>query len=399
MLLNQVLLPAAGYIAMVGESTRQLADGNLESYTVRDFSITSALLLETNEKSKVRTTLRPVKTAGETGLWYEFQIKSYDGSHWIELCVGKVSPHSAPSSNNPDVPPPADNLQRHVSQAYWYDVLENIGLKYGPAFKGLDEISTALTDHKAVATIPSPKDSEKYILHPVTIDQCLQIVMVAACRGQGRSLTELTIVTAIEHLVVFSNKQARLRIGGMAAKSRSGGVTGDVSAISGDRCPVLSIKRCETSLVPSGRPNNANKLFSFVKWDIDATHRNFNQKIAQSHSQSDTSILIDVLKLLAHKNPKLRILELGNGADETTQLVTNTLKSQYGERLYLTYTYATASLEGAFNVKATFKGIRHFDVTFLDVERPLKSQSLQPGAYDLIITTDVSYSAPALKFH
>ena len=94
----------------------------------------------------------------------------------------------------------------------------------------------------------------------------------------------------------------------MAAKSRSGGVTGDVSAISGDRHPVLSIKRCETSLVPSARPSNANKLFSFVKWDPDATYRNPNQVIAQSHSQSNASKLIDVLKLLAHteaQNPRV----------------------------------------------------------------------------------------------
>lgn len=387
-LLNQILFPAAGYIAMAGESVRQLSNGNMESYAVKDFSITSALLLRPDEKFKLRTRLRPVKVAGETSQWYEIQITSYDGSHWVEQCVSKVSPRSALSSNDPDVPLPKGTLQRHVARGYWYDVLESSGLKYGPAFQGLDEISTAPTEHKAIAMISSFEDTTKYILHPVTMDQCLQIMMVAACKGQGRSLTDLSIVTAIEHLVIFSGGRAKLRTGGMAAKSRSGGVTGDVSAVSEDGHPILLMKRCETSSVPNDRPKCEDKLFSFVKWDTDATYCNLNQALAPSHSQPDPSILLDVLKLLAHKNPKLRILELGNSADETTRLFLNALKSQYGERLYLTYTYAATSFDAAFRAKATLKGTRNFDVVFFDVEQQVQSHTLEAGAYDLIITTE-----------
>lgn len=368
---------------------RQLSSGNLESYAVRDFSITSALLLRPDEKLKLRTRLQPMKVAGETSQWYEIQITSYDGSHWVEQCVSKVSPRSARSSNDPDVPHPKDTLQRHVARAYWYDVLESSGLKYGPAFQGLNEISTALTEYKAVATISSFEDTTKYILHPVTMDQCLQIVMVAACNGQGRSLRGLSIVTAIEHLVVFSGGQTKLKIGGMAAMSRSGSLTGDVSVVSEDSHPVLLIKRCETSLVPNDRPKCEDKLFSFVKWDTDATYCNLNLPLAPSPTQPDPTILSDVLKLLAHKNPKLKILELGNGGDETTRLVLNALRSQYGDRLYLTYTYAATSFDAAFRAKATFKGTRNINVVFFDVEQQLQSQILQAGVYDLIITTDV----------
>lgn len=368
---------------------RQLSNGNLESYAVRDFSINSALLLRPDEKLKLRTKLRPVKVAGETSQWYEVLITSYDGSHWVEQCVSKVCPRNTPSSNDPGVPHLKDTLQRHVARAYWYDVLESSGLKYGPAFQGLDEISTALTEHKAVATISSFEDTTKYILHPVTIDQCLQIVMVAACKGQGRSLNELSLVTAIERLVVFSGGRAKLKIAGMAAKSRSGGLTGDVSVVSEDGHPILFIKRCETSLVPNDRPKCEDKLISFVRWDTDATYCNLNQALAPSHAQPDPSMLLDALKLLAHKNPKLRVLELGNGADETTRLVLNALSSQYGERLYLTYTYAATSFDAAFRAKATFKATRNINVVFFDIEQQLQSQILQAGAYDLIITTDV----------
>lgn len=386
-LLNQTVFPAAAYIAMIGESMRQLSNGDLDSYALRDFSITSALLLGPHQKLKIRTGLRPVKLAGETGQWYDIQITSYDGSHWVERCISRASPRSVPSSNGPDIPHLRDTVQSNVPRGYWYDVLGSQGFKYGPAFQGLDDIWTASTENKAVATVSSFEDITQYILHPVTIDQCLQILLVAACKGQGRLLTGLSIVTAIEHLIVSSGGRAKLKLGGMATKSRSGGLVGDVSAVSEDERPILLMKRCETSSVAIDRPKSEEKLFSFAKWDKDATYCNLNEAPALSDSPSDASITLGVLKVLAHKNPKLRILELGNGADERTHSVLYALKSQYGERLYHNYTYAASSFDAAFRAKAMFKGIPGFNATFYDVEQQLGGQILPAGAYDLIIIT------------
>ena len=388
-LLNQMVFPAAGYIAMVGESIRQLSNDNLNTYTMQDFSITSALLVIPDEKLTLRTRLRPVKVDGDMRQWYDVQITSYDGSHWVERCVSKMCSGIVPTSNDPDIPHSMDTLPRRIARAYWYDVLEATGLKCGPAFQGLDEISTALTEQKAVATVSTFEDTTKYILHPLTMDQCLQIVMVAACNGQGRLLTELSTITSIEHLVVYGGERARSKIGAVAGKNRSSGLTYDVSAVSEDGHPVLLMKGCKTSSVPNDKPESRNKLLSFVKWDTDSTYYNLNQALAPTPSRPNSSIYLDVLNLLAHKNPKLRILELGSGACETTHLVLNALKSQYGERLYLNYTYAATSFDAAFRVKAALRETHDLDVVFFDVEQKLQSHILQAGAYDLIITTDV----------
>lgn len=368
---------------------RQLSNGNLESYSMKNLSITSSLLLRSDGKVRIRTRLRPVEVAGEMNQWFEIRITSYDGSHWVEHCVSKVSPRNGPNSMDPNVPHPQNPLQRHVARAYWYDVLESCGVKYGPAFRGLDEISTAIMEHKSVASISSFEDTTSYILHPVTIDQCLQIMVVAACKGQGRSLTGLSVVTAIEHLDVFKGARTKLRIGGMATKISSGSLTGNVSAVSEQGHPILLAKSCKTSLVPNERQKCEDKLLSFVKWDTDATYCNLNRAIVPSHSQPDPSKILDVIKLLAHKNPKLRILELGSGANETTRLIIKALKSQYGELLYLTYTYATPSFDAAFRAKMTFRGASNLKVLFFDIGQQSPSQNLQAAAYDLIITTDV----------
>lgn len=390
LLLNQILMPASAYIAMAGESVRHLSKENLKSYIVKDFSITSVLILKREPKSKLQTTLRPTIVNSENGQWYAFQISSFDGNHWMEHCVGKISARNAPSSEDFDIPPPGASLLRHVPQTYWYDVLENLSLKYGPVFQGLDEISTALTDQEAVATVSPVEDLTKYILHPVTIEQCLQILMVAACRGQGKSLTGLPVVAAIEHLVVSSGDQARLKARGTVAKTYSGCVEGDVSVVSECGCPILSIKGCKTSQVPKHKPEEEEKLLSFVKWDTDATFCDLNQVVALNHFDRDPRIIFNVLAHLAHKNPNLKILELGNGSDVTTRLVLSALESEFGDRLYFNYTYAARSLDSAFKLKASFKGTSNFNVEFYDMKQHLQSSNLQVGAYDLIITTDVS---------
>ena len=368
---------------------RQLSNGNLESYSIKNLSITSSLLLRPDGKVRIRTRLRPVELAGEMNPWFEIQITSYDGTHWVEHCVSKVSPRNGFNSMDPNVAHPQNPLQRRVGRAYWYDVLESCGVKYGPAFRGLDEISTAVMEHESAASISSFEDTASYNLHPVTIDQCLQIMVVAACKGQGRSLTGLPVVTAIEHLVVFKGERTKLRIGGMATKVSSGNLTGNVSVVSEQGHPILLAKGCKASLVPNERQKCEDKLFSFVKWDTDATYYNLNHAIVPSHSQPDPSKILDVIKLLAHKNPKLRILELGSGANEITRLIINALKSQYGELLYLTYTYATTSFDAAFKAKMTFRGASNLKVLLFDIEQQSPSQNLQAAAYDLIITTDV----------
>ena len=369
---------------------RQTLDMDLDSYELKDLSVSSALLLRRDEQVLLRTRLTPVKMAEGAGGWHEIQITSYSGAEWIERFVGKVSSCSPPIPTDLEVPRKRDTLPRHVAHAYWYDVLESMGLKYGSAFQGLDEISTAVKELKAFAKVsPIEKEMEKYVLHPINMEQCLQILIVAVCKGQGRLMTELSLITAIEHLVVCSGGRTRFSVEGLVTRSTSGDITGDLSVVAEDGHPVMSAKRCQRSSVLNYKRTSEDNLISFVKWDNDATYLNLNQTVPLTHSSFDPTVVIRVLKLLAHKNPKLRILELGDGAEATTPLILNALKSQYGERLYLTYTYAATSLDAAFKTKASLKGFHDFDVAFFDIEQDMRMQTFKSGNYDLIITTDV----------
>ena len=145
----------------------------------------------------------------------------------------------------------------------------------------------------------------------------------------------------------------------------------------------------KTPSVPSNRSSVDRRKFSYVQWETDAAHCDLNQRLFRQSFQPKLSDFLDALKLLAHKNPNLRILELGDGQDETTHLCLEALRSDYDERLYSTYTLATTSLDTAFKAKITSKGACNVDVVFLDIEQQPQNQVLQKESYDLIIITDV----------
>lgn len=501
-ILNQILFPASAYISMAGEAVRLVSNGEIDSYELRDFKINSALLLKPDDELEIQTTLRPVETTELMTVWYEIQITSHDGSHWVERCAGRVSSLIRPMFKVSDVHPPEDAFPRQIMKSYWYNVMADIGLQYGPTFQGLDEISISIAEPSAVATLSSFKDTTKYILHPVAIDQCFQILIIAAYQGQGRKVKELFVPTFIEHLVISGEGRCdgrrKLELRGTATKNDLAILTRGNCFMSESGHPILSMQGCKFSVVPSIRSRDESKLFSFIQWDTDASLNNLNQALEPLLSDLDPSILLERLvllhalkvgdsrashiqkiqnkaisrkqggfglindispftklnttarntaiellkvqvigteleslaalvehiltsdkpfskdsaerekilnqslpllrnggilarpiKLLAHKNPKLRILELGNGGDETTRSVIAALKSQYGEQMYLTYTYAATSPNAVNKAKRLFREICNIDVVSFDIEDEVKKTTWKAGSYDLIITTDV----------
>ncbi|KAI9735466.1 MAG: hypothetical protein M1818_006472 [Claussenomyces sp. TS43310] len=508
--LSGMTFPAAGYIAMAGECMRQLSESKLESFSLRNLSISSALVLSPDDKMELHTNLTPLSLNGEKCQWYEIQIASHNGNQWLDLCAGLVSREGALDTEVPQTLIPEVTCSKHISPNYWYDMIASRGLKYGASYRGLSEILASLTERKASATILPSHDTTDCILHPVTIDHCLQILMVAACKGQGRLLADLSVITSIKHLVVLNSGWNKLRVDGMVAKSHPGGLTCDLSAVNEEGLPILSMEHCIATLVSDRKLGSKSKLFSFMRWDTDVTYYNLNRPLApfqfdldptivlerlallyalhledivgargqksskkiqntigsrkkgsfglmpdissfaecepssrnkliellKTHingtelfsfgraleqcltcdapfSGSDTErkllldqmhpfvrnneILSESFRLFAHKNPKLRVLELGSGTNECTHLALKALESQFGEHLCLTYLYASTSPGATNKAKEKFKKDGKVEVTFFDTVKSVEEQGLKAGTYDLIITTDFMLPASDAK--
>lgn len=233
---NDVVFPAAAFVATAGEAVRQLRfqpDGEKEdsslsssSYTVRNMSITTALVLSTTRTTELVTRLRPQQVTNTltSDHWYEFVIMSLHGTTWTRHCAGLVRAGKASTAPAPAV----KTYTRPVEPQRWYATMAGVGLNYGPAFAGLQDISAGVAGTKTAAASVvdrrGPHESP-YALHPCTLDMVFQSLTVASVRGQPRLFRKLFLPTHIDELYIGgvspSDQEQAIRINSRAKIGKS----------------------------------------------------------------------------------------------------------------------------------------------------------------------------------
>ena len=103
-----------------------------------------------------------------------------------------------------------------------------------------------------------------------------------------------------------------------------------------------------------------------------------------------------LIKILAHTNPHIRILEVGAGTGGTTAQILRNLRSSQGERLYSNYTYTDVSAGFMAKAKEQF-GTDKIEYSILDITQDPLGQGFQPGSFDLIIGANVVHATPCLQ--
>lgn len=102
-------------------------------------------------------------------------------------------------------------------------------------------------------------------------------------------------------------------------------------------------------------------------------------------------------KLMAHKTPTLRILEIGAGTGGTTAAVLPTLRSEFGERLYAKYTYTDISAGFFRDASNKFAEFEAMEYKVLDISKDPFAQGFEPESYDLIIAANCLHATPCLR--
>ncbi|KAB2570584.1 Hybrid PKS-NRPS synthetase lepA [Lasiodiplodia theobromae] len=232
---EDVVFPAACYIAMAGEAIRQTADAS--DFSIRRMDIKVALVLTESNPVEVMTRLSPVRlTTSLNSVWYEFSVVSYNGVSWTKHCEGQVRK----GSEQPPSHAAVHTYPRAVSSDSWYYAMRRVGLNYGREFQGLSNISANPGKKEASASVSDRSDGEaNYQLHPTTIDFCLQLFTAAMTDGIGRHLTKLCIPTSIEELYV-SRGSPDMRVAVSVSGSGNGAISGNGVIVAGTQ-PVMRL--------------------------------------------------------------------------------------------------------------------------------------------------------------
>ena len=291
---HDILLPGAGYIAMIGEAIRQLTDS--PDYTVRGVDFISALILNEGKPVEIQTHLRKARlTTTLDSEWYEFSIASSNGTAWTKHCVGQVRGGAEFKLPLPTIEP----CQRKVATSTWYRVMARFGLNYGPRFRGLSDISAHVSERKAVATLNDSLGEKEtpYQLHPATLDSSFQLFSCAAFNGVGRLFNKLSVPTHIEELYINPPKES-IVIQAEAQSTSTGTLSGNLVGVSAGEL-VINLKGLRmTPLGDNNEGQNEDPHAAVeLEWKSDVNLLNAAQLMRPAKDITDCHLLVEKLAL------------------------------------------------------------------------------------------------------
>ncbi|KAM4066282.1 polyketide synthase dehydratase [Hirsutella rhossiliensis] len=100
--------------------------------------------------------------------------------------------------------------------------------------------------------------------------------------------------------------------------------------------------------------------------------------------------------LLGHSQPQLKILEIGAGTGGLTSKILQSLRSETGERLYLSYTFTDVSSGFFPKARDRFKDYYGIKYCVLDIAQNPMEQGFKEAEFDLIVASNVLHATPIL---
>nr|ALQ32752.1 putative polyketide synthase [Fusarium anthophilum] len=319
--LNDVVFPCAGYLAMAVEAVRQVAGSpETEGFTLKSVVVQSALVITDSKPVEMLTSLRPVRLTNTLdSAWWEFCIVAHNGTSWIKHCEGQVrlgqDAHQKlavllqSESIGKYYPRLVDNL---------YPELLRIGLRYGPSFRGLDNVSCVPNGKKAAATLHETTVSESsYAIHPTTIDHCLQLFFPASCDGTFHRAEKLCVPTAIGRLYLADGKLWEVesaRAEASAATNSGGSISGAALVVSKHDSVLLSLEDGKFSPLEMdlGGDGNADLVGAArLEWKPNLDFADMHSLVCPSHGSMHDGPELDLVERLT----LLAILEIHERID------------------------------------------------------------------------------------
>lgn len=370
-----------------------------QGYTIQGLKIASALIIPSEGTVETLFNMRELSSSTkESSKWFDFRVSSVtEDGKWSEHAagmVGLVSPEN-------DVKKTRTRAARTktTNGSKWYAALSVVGVEFGPTFQTLSDISLVPEKHEAIANIAlrttehTMAAESRYVIHPTTLDGCLQLSVMAA-HGNTKTTSKAFLPVFIEELTVWtptasasSLEKAMIYAQGQIHGLRSVHGTAEVVDDAGQLLVQgkVSFLSLEGSLTNS-TAENPRQPYSRLVWEPDVEKLGVILGQPASSSGLNNFQLTDFMDLVAHKGRPLKILQVGLDPTDTT------VKALYGDSSQPLYSqYTLTSHDGVFldEAKKKFHRYKSMDILILDIERDPSEQGFNTNTYDLIIISEV----------
>lgn len=174
------------------------------------------------------------------------------------------------------------------------------------------------------------------------------------------------------------------------------GKTGRLSELLEKECQQLEVKGPTSQLIA----RSACNILGILTGQLDLLEVFFHDELMDEYYRQDiestslskqTAILVD---MMAHKNPSLKILEIGAGTGASTERILDAClcnKGTSGAYLRVAeYTYTDIAPSFLDVARVRFQAFAHsMKFATLDIERDPRDQGFEEGYYDLVIASNV----------
>lgn len=387
---GEAVFPAAGYFSMAIEAVTQVNELSskpvkIDGFVLRDVSIKAALVTPDDDDGiEVMFSLRPsIFTEAEQGQWWDFNVSSVSAAgHWNDHVTGTIGINSRQRGQTARKIP---NLPQRATGKAWNDGLKEVGFDYGPSFQGMVDVQSDGKNYIAATHFDIKQESgvleaeSRYVLHPGTVDLCLQLIIVSIYAGKLNDMTCGAVPIQVDEVAIWPPSEEQLKSPAATAFSFTDqrGIRSFVSgsqlvASNGELLMDITDMRCvayEAAVPQRTEEATEPQPYQETVWKADIDSLAWAEKV-------DDLTVAKLAEALAHKAPGAKVLEIGS---ENTASILE-------EPLQINYTVVEPSDEAVEATKAKFTDAKGFKVEKLDISAPLADEDVS-GTYDLVIAT------------
>ena len=356
------VFPAAAHMSLAIEALRQVyqTEGSeIHGVTLRDVDIKTALVIPEKENGiEIQLRFQEVAMVEKKKMWYSFAVESIADERWTTHCEGRIAANHnlSVSPRKLESPVSLSKLTQRVPGKRWYKAFHRVGFEYGPAFQPLSQIRTNGKDHEAAANVDVATESgimdgeSRYILHPSTIDACLQLIIISINAGLHKEMACGVVPLQMEEVDLwFPDKEAGSKGHAVAWTDKLDGryFNTHTKLVTESGELVLDVKslRCVSyeAAVPQNATQNRNREpYMEVSWKPDVTTLTSPQAVqVHPHVQSKTDAVGKIAELINHKSAIDSVILLG---DSLIELI-GTLKQNLPQTTTLTIGLSPKALE------------------------------------------------------
>ena len=407
----EIVFPAAGFMAMAVEAIYQSNEAltQLESkpptdhprYRLRNVTFDKALVLEEGEEHKIMLTLTPVP--GGRSDWHEFVVSSLIDGAWKENSRGLVRVEEEIESKASEAT--LRPLIHTTPGQIWYKAMNDAGYNFGPLFQKQLEVESTSGERysRSLVSFTEPESEypqSHYPVHPVCIDGCLQASAPSLWKGNRSGVNAVLVPAIIDEVIIASRKHPEIAIAdsnskyiGLGRREETKSYMSNASVYDPESGSLLfHVSGLRYYKLETQEDPYAAHSFSRVAWKPDITflpQEALGEMIASgANSDRDPAwdITNELIDLVAHKNPNVRVMEVNMMRDDSTSAwLDGNISDKSTRAACAQYLYTSVDANALIAAQAEYEGKGNTEFSLLDISKPAVDLPQTEHGFGLII--------------